>query len=259
MEKLKIKSAGELQKEIRACENIIKVQQEEITKTKTEKHISSEKIDEIVSKIENSLEKRLTIIEEKIDAASDEKVGSSYAQVTKQNLPPRAETIKHFLEKEKEEQKWIKTTSRNLIFHNVVEILEDSKETTEKDDNTHLEEYVFPLILRLKGIKVMKTERIGTFTPEKDKNEDYRPLKVTFQNEDDKEKVLKTICKRGCMKYRVTEDLSKNERDLVKEWCRKARELNSKKEDENFQWKVRGSPRTGLYMKKVFRTQGQKS
>ena len=176
---------------------------------------------------------------------------SSYAQITKQNLPPHTETIKHFLEKEKVEQKWIKRTSRNLIFHNVVEILEDSKEATDKDDKVHLEEYVFPLKLGLRGIKVMKTERIGTFTPEKDKNEDYRPLKVTFQNEDDKEKVLKAICKRGCMKYRITEDLSKNERDLVKEWCRKARELNSKKEDQSFQWKVRGSPRTGLYMKKV--------
>ena len=43
MEKLKIKSAGELQKEIRACENIIKVQQEEITKIKTEKQNSNEK------------------------------------------------------------------------------------------------------------------------------------------------------------------------------------------------------------------------
>ena len=186
MEKLKIKSAGELQKEIRACENIIKVQQEEITKIKNEKHKSSEKMDEIVNKIESSVEKRLTIIEEKIDGSLDKKVESSYAQITKQNLPSHTETIKHFLEKEKVEQKWIKRTSRNLIFHNVVEILEDSKEATDKDDKVHLEEYVFPLKLGLRGIKVMKTERIGTFTPEKDKNEDYRPLKVTFQNEDDK-------------------------------------------------------------------------
>ena len=77
-------------------------------------------------------------------------------------------------------------------------------------------------------------------------------MKVTFQNEDDKEKVLKTICKKGCLKYRVTEDLSRNERDLIKEWCCKARDRNSRINYQSFRWKVRGSPRTGLYMKKVF-------
>ena len=37
MEKIKIKSSSELQNEIHACENIIKVQQEEINKIMTEK------------------------------------------------------------------------------------------------------------------------------------------------------------------------------------------------------------------------------
>ena len=73
-----------------------------------------------------------------------------------QNIKSQTEKIKIEKEKEKQENKW-----------------------TDKDDREHLKDYVFPLKLSLRGMKVAKTERIGTFTKEKDKNDEYRPMKVT--------------------------------------------------------------------------------
>ena len=88
-------------------------------------------------------------------------------------------------------REWIKTTSCNLIFHHVPENLEDTKERTDRDDKEHLEDYVFLFKLGLRGTKVAKTERIGNFTKEKDEKDEYRPMEVTFQNEEDKKRFLK--------------------------------------------------------------------
>ena len=74
-----------MQNEIHACENFIKVQQEEINKIMTERNSSSEKIEEVVNKIESSFKKRLTNIEEKIDNVTDKKPKKSFADVTKVN------------------------------------------------------------------------------------------------------------------------------------------------------------------------------
>ena len=40
----------------------------------------------------------------------------------------------------------------------------------------------------------------------------------------------------------MTEDLTKNERSLIKEWNQRAEEKNKDLNDENFKCRVRGSP-----------------
>ena len=60
---------------------------------------------------------------------------------------------------------------------------------------------------------------------------------------------------KGKPKYKaisITEDLTLFERSVVKEWKKKTDERNEKElSDSNIVWKVRGSPKSGLYLKKI--------
>ncbi len=117
---------------------------------------------------------------------------------------------------EKSEKRGVKETACKLILHHLSETTDNSKESQERRSN-----------LVLGSPKYKKTERTGTFKEERQAKEQYRPLKIAFNNE---------------------EYLSRSERDLVTEWCCKAKENNKEKDDESFTWKVRGSPRSGLYL-----------
>ena len=87
MERLKIKSSGELQNEIDACENIIKAKQEEMNKLKAENSTSSEgNINKMVSKIENSFDKKLAMIEKKIDEVTLDKASDCRSQIQNHKL-----------------------------------------------------------------------------------------------------------------------------------------------------------------------------
>ena len=96
----------------------------------------------------------------------------------------------------------------------------------------------------------------GLVSSQKKERRTNRPIKVRFQNENDKIKVLKRLHKLHLFRIRITEDLSKHERELVKTWWKKAEEKNQQNKDKGVQWKVRGSPRTGLYLKKIVNKTG---
>ena len=103
-------------------------------------------------------------------------------------------------------------------------------------------------------IKLASTNRIHILTEEREENGKYRPLKTRFHTIEERNKVLQNLHKLrsfNIFNIRITEDLTKTERDLIKSWWKKANEKNIQSRDKSFQWKVRGSPRTGIYLKKV--------
>ena len=51
---------------------------------------------------------------------------------------------------------------------------------------------------------------------------------------------------------KITEDLTKQERILVREWQDKASKKNETEQNKSYKWRVRGIPRNRLYLKKVF-------
>ena len=51
---------------------------------------------------------------------------------------------------------------------------------------------------------------------------------------------------------KITEDLTKQEGVLVKEWQDKANNNNEKEHNKRYKWRVRGSTRSRLYLKKIF-------
>ena len=199
--KLNFKPVGELQKDIEACENIIKAQREEIVNLKAE--VSTNNVNKAVAEIENTFNKRIDVLEGKINKIANKKQPSSineaacgkssYSEIMKKHLELQTKTIKRFIEKEKTDKKWIEATSCNLMIHHLYETTEDTKEIADKNDIEYIEEHVISK-LNIGEIKFVKSERIGTLTLEKEEKEQYRPLKLTFQSEEDKEKVLKGIC-----------------------------------------------------------------
>uniref|UniRef100_A0A7M5XMU6 Uncharacterized protein n=1 Tax=Clytia hemisphaerica TaxID=252671 RepID=A0A7M5XMU6_9CNID len=149
-----------------------------------------------------------------------------------------------------------RSTACNLIFHGIKEHLEDPENTTKIYDEKFIKYRVLGLQLGIKDIKIVNTQRIGVFTEEREEEGRYRPIKVVFENEEDKNKVLRTITtyKGPPSPYRATEDLTILERLAIKEFCKRARELNAQMKDKTIQFKVRGSPRTKLYLKKIITT-----
>ena len=51
------------------------------------------------------------------------------------------------------------------------------------------------------------------------------------------------------------EDLTKEERRIMGKWRKNADQKNEEEEDETFKWRVRGSPRSRVYLKKVYTRQ----
>ena len=115
------------------------------------------------------------------------------------------------------------------------------------------EEYVDILLKTIK-IKNVRPKYI-TRTGQSDQKR-FRPMKVVFSSKEDKEKVFENIKQiKENSRYEgisITEDFTIKERQLSKEWVEKSKEKNENlSSTSNFKWKVRGTPRTGLYLLKV--------
>ena len=83
-----------------------------------------------------------------------------------------------------------------------------------------------------------------------------RPIKVVFGSAHEAYLIIKNLIKlNDNPKYRgisITEDFTLFERSVIKEWSNKAKERNAKEPNtSNITWRVRGSPKTGLYLKKI--------
>ena len=245
-----------LQKEIKACENIIKVQDEEITQLK------SRDVSVMVKEIKDSLETKMDMLEKKIETKIEKVIVEkkqkveevSYAKVVSNHVEKQSKKMEEISRSEKAEEQLIQSTKCNLIFHGLEESIENPAITRTIFDKKFLNNRILGFQLGLNNIKIVNAQRIGTFNEEREEKGRYRPIKVQFLNEDDKNEVLKSIIAKNkdySSPYGVTEDLTMNERKTIKEWCKKAEEMNSQIKEKNIRWKVRGSPRTKLYFKKI--------
>ena len=111
--------------------------------------------------------------------------------------------------------------------------------------------------MRDMGIKVniLKIERLGKFTREKEAKGQYRPLKINLESEEMKIQVLQNLTKLKGLHIKITEDLTREERRIMKKWRKDADQKNEEGGNETFKWRVRGSPRSRVYLKKVYTRQ----
>ena len=101
-------------------------------------------------------------------------------------------------------------------------------------------------------IKVESIVRLGKFDEDRNRN---RPLRVKFDSEQDKSKVMRRLsnlkkAEEKFNKISITDDYTIQEREEIQRFVAEAKKKNEH-ETGNFFWRVRGSPKTGLELRKV--------
>ena len=191
------------------------------------------------TKLLNKIEKSITAKTTK----DQETPTKSYAEMAKTNNNLNITNIKRLLRSEKveeqiEEQRK-QSRDANIIIHGV-------KETENKDDKDFVAELLSDVNINTEPTYV---SRIG-------KESGMRPIKVVFKDTHFKYRFMKQLRElkqhRKYDKVSITDDLTKLEREQVKEWRKRASEINQAMSEKDHVLRVRGSPRDKLYFKKVF-------
>ena len=97
-------------------------------------------------------------------------------------------------------------------------------------------------------MQVKRISRIGTVGKK-------RPLMVVLKNENEKMKIISNLrILKGLEQYRgirITEDLTPEERNVIKELSEEAIRRNHNESSSGYTWRIRGSSRYGFYIKKI--------
>jgi hypothetical protein len=140
-------------------------------------------------------------------------------------------------DKEKERRK------RNIIVHGC-----------RSSDESKTKDFIDTLFkdIGAESIVAKAINRIGKVEQSK------RPIIVEFQSEQDKDKIMLSLPNlKGKTEYKgtsITDDYTVAERELINEYRREAKELNAKNETREYVFVVRGTPKNGLYHKKIKKT-----
>ena len=101
--------------------------------------------------------------------------------------------------------------------------MEETKEEMETNDKDFIENKM----MKKMGLQVdiVKLERIGKFSDEREQKQRYRPIKILLKNVKTKLEILQNLKKLKDFDVHTTEDLTKRERKLCSEWNQKARKI----------------------------------
>ena len=148
-----------------------------------------------------------------------------------------------------------KSRACNLVLHGIPESISANKEEAKQHDIELISRFIEYLGLQM---DYKSTFRLGK------KNEilerSKRPIKVTMKSEQDKDHVMASLKDlKGKDNYKgvsVTDDHTIKDRNTIKEWVEKAKTANANEADNSiYEWKVRGSPKNGMSLKKLKKRQ----
>ena len=252
-------------KEIEASERLIKMKDDNERLSNVVKDLQSRcqeyindknKFSEIIETQFSILETKLTSkIESSMKTRGKEQTPTteskkSFADVTKTNKQVNLTNIKHLLRSEKieeqieEQRKQLKES--NIVIHGVEEV--ENEEGDREFVHDLLKDVNIPININTEPRHV---SRIG----QKSEHRQTRPIKIVFKDGHMKYRFMQRLKElKNHTKYakiRITDDLTRTEREVIKEWKKKADDRNKKEPNENYVWRVRGSPRDGLYLKKI--------
>ena len=227
-------------------------------KTTNEKMMKSieDRLSEGIASIKTELEKiLLKRIDDHIIQNSSSHNQSYAAALQKAEQQQDAPTVTSFREiariakmEELEEENQKRLRKNNIIIHGKKET---NVQSGGEEDSLFVKEMIKELCIGAVTAKSM--ERIGNSDTEK-----VRPLKVIFMNESDKNKVMGNLKNlKDKPEYNgisIKEDFTISERSMIKEFVKRANEKNEKEpSDSEYVWRVRGSPKNRLFLKKVMR------
>ena len=152
---------------------------------------------------------------------------------------------------EMEEERDRKSRAKNIIIHGKFEI-------GKADDKFFSENLIKEL--QIGALKINQIERIGKEAEGGNGSTQKRPMKLIMNNEEDKDKVLHNLkALKGKSLYKgisITADYTYSERQLVRDYREQANEKNDNEtaNQTNYIWRVRGTPKNGLSLKRFVRT-----
>ena len=138
------------------------------------------------------------------------------------------------------EEKEKKLHSKNLVIHGVEESSSDNKDDAIKFDDVYINNFIAALKLTS---TVKSASRIGRQAQDKNQS-----IKVVMNTEEKRNRILSNLRNlRGIPEYKT---ISVAERHMIKDWSDKVQE---KSPDSKFVWKVRGSPKNRLQLKRFLK------
>lgn len=143
-----------------------------------------------------------------------------------------------------------KQRSCNLVIHGIMENNSDDRNLAKTKDDEFVKNFFTDIGLDLKHKSLF---RLGSTDNKQAPHK--RPLKIVMSSEQDKDRITANLRKlKGQDKYvgiSVKDDLTIQERETIKDWVEKAKDANNKEDPESeYEWRVRGSPKNGLLLKK---------
>ena len=240
-----------LKREIKRCENITKISEEN---TKLTRKIVQEQLAKFNEKgLENYIDKKFKDLTENLsDSIKNQQHSSqkSYSEILKEDI---TRTDLHTIirvakiEEKKEEKDHLQRKNNVIIYGAQEDELEKEEERTNVD-TSFVDNLLKDVLYKAKTSYV---GRIGKKTEGKS-----RPLKVAFKTEEEKRKLFSNLkAMKGVDKYKgisISDDYTIAERQMIKEWAEKAKNKNQEEPaDSSFIWRVRGNPKSGLTLRKL--------
>ena len=218
----------------------------------------------LIQQIKSSIDERFAELKDHIGLAIDErtknvrtdasyasKVGNNLRSLNNQsssNVPDDVQSFRSIVmnarNEDLAEKRDKKLRSTNIIIHGL-------KASTKEEDQKFIEDLFTKVDIETKSVK--SVQRIG-------KPDTNGPIKVELPSENQKVFLLQNLRKlKDDERYKgigITEDYTFSERKLIQEYNARAKERNENDpEKSSYVWRVRGSPKNGLFIKKFLKVQ----
>ena len=217
----------------------------------------------LFTKIDKSIEEKFKIMESKLIDQIEKKISSKQGQnksfvcaltgienseknEKEQQLVPGTQNFRSLMmsarNEELAEEKDRNERSCNIIIHG------KSESNEQKDDVEFVQTMV--KVMECNAVEVKHVIRIG-YAEENKK----RPIKIVMGSEEQKEEILNNLRKlKNCEEFKgisITNDYTLSERQMIRKFVSQAKQKSLEEpEGSKFIWKVRGTPKNGLMIKR---------
>ena len=184
-----------ISKEIQEKDSIIKQLRQELSMKTNARNIIRNDLESFLSEKISEIEtKTREVIKEELNPATKTVTKPSvqtYAEIIKEKRKEIKNIIREQSEEDKREETDIESRKNNIILHGVREDKDETENEQQEADNLEVKELLTNVFGTdqehiIKGFKAV-TERIGK------KGEKYRPLKVTFFDEQQKRRLMDNL------------------------------------------------------------------
>ena len=263
VQKMRSDEVTALRKEIAACENLLKLGEEQkqqlhstIKELKLKKYgepLTEYRFNEVAEDLDMMLENIWRCVR-KLEESSRKEVNdetklihapvNTYVNAVKMNKGGKSDDCLTNLIKEVKFMEYSANhdeakRSLNIIIHG-----------KEEQDNVNDQRFLDELC---KDIKATESNLKASYRIGRKSEHTSRPIKVIFKNQESKGSFMANLkeLKKHREKYKnisITNDYNHFERRLIREWVAKAKDKTT--QNTEYTYKVRGTPQKGLYFKK---------